>query len=86
MFCVILCSHRVWSRSLSPNLNPSPAVEISHKLSTDLNVLLPFLDVKQLKWEMQRERDFKGQNWRKLKGGRMNKMKRNKGKRKGRKH
>ena len=25
MFCIILCSHRVW------NLNPSPAVDISHK-------------------------------------------------------
>ena len=54
-------------------------MEISHKLSTDLNVFLPFVDVKQLKWEMQRERDFKGQNWRKRKGGRMNKIKRNKG-------
>ena len=26
----ILCSHRVWNPSLSPNVNPSPAVEISH--------------------------------------------------------
>ena len=26
MFCTILCSHKVWN----PNLNPSPAVEISH--------------------------------------------------------
>ena len=28
MFCIILSSHRVWN--LNPNLNPSPAVEISH--------------------------------------------------------
>ena len=34
MFCIILCSHRVWN--LSPNLNPSPAVEISHKMSSQI--------------------------------------------------
>ena len=30
MFCITLCSHRVWNPSLTPNLNLSPAVEISH--------------------------------------------------------
>ena len=30
MFCTILCSHRVWNPNPSPNLNPIPAVEISH--------------------------------------------------------
>ena len=30
IFCIILCSHRYWNPSPSPNLNPSPAVEISH--------------------------------------------------------
>ena len=34
MFCVILCSHRVWNPS--PNLNPSPAVEMSHYTVTVL--------------------------------------------------
>ena len=29
MSCISLCSHRVWNLSLSPNLNPSPSVEIS---------------------------------------------------------
>ena len=29
MFCIILCSHRVWNPSL--NLNPRPAVENNHK-------------------------------------------------------
>ena len=29
MFCIILCSHRIWNPSLSPNLNPSLAVEIT---------------------------------------------------------
>ena len=31
MFCIIPCSHRVWNLSPSPNLNPSPAVEISRQ-------------------------------------------------------
>ena len=31
MSCIILCSHRVWNPSTSLNLNPSPALEISHK-------------------------------------------------------
>ena len=31
MFCIILCSHRVWNPNPSLNLNLSPAVEISHK-------------------------------------------------------
>ena len=30
MFCIIQCSYRVWNPSLSPNLNPSPAMEMSH--------------------------------------------------------
>ena len=30
MFCIILSNHRVWNPSPSLNLNPSPAVEISH--------------------------------------------------------
>ena len=30
MFCIILCSRRVWNPSPGPNLNPSPAVETSH--------------------------------------------------------
>ena len=30
MFCIILCSHRVWHKNPSPNLNPSPAVEMNH--------------------------------------------------------
>ena len=30
MFCIILCSHRVWNPSPSLNLNPSPAVKLSH--------------------------------------------------------
>ena len=29
MFCIILCSHRVWNLRPSPNLDPSPAIEIS---------------------------------------------------------
>ena len=29
MFCIILCSHRVWNPS--PNPNPSLAAEVSHK-------------------------------------------------------
>ena len=35
MFCIILCSHRVWNPSLSPNLNPSPAVEITDYTTTE---------------------------------------------------
>ena len=31
MFCIILCSHRVWNPSQS--LNPSPEVEISHNIA-----------------------------------------------------
>ena len=31
MYCIILCSHRVLNQTPSPNLNPIPAVEISHK-------------------------------------------------------
>ena len=31
MFCIILCSHRVWNPNPSLNLNSSPAGEISHK-------------------------------------------------------
>ena len=34
MFCMILCSHRGWNPS--PNLNPSPAVEMSHYTVTVL--------------------------------------------------
>ena len=30
MFCIILCSHRVCNPNPSPNLKPSPAVEMSH--------------------------------------------------------
>ena len=29
-FCTVVCNHRVWNPSLSPNLNPSAAVEINH--------------------------------------------------------
>ena len=32
MFCMILCSHRVWNPNPSPNLNPSPAVEMNNKI------------------------------------------------------
>ena len=35
MFCIILCSHKVWNPSLSPNLNPSPAVEITDYTTTE---------------------------------------------------
>ena len=34
MFCMILYSHRVWNPNPSPNLNPSPRVEMSHKSQT----------------------------------------------------
>ena len=30
MFCITLCSHRVWNPSPSLSLNPTPAVKISH--------------------------------------------------------
>ena len=30
MFCTILCCHRLWNPSQTPNVNPRPAVEISH--------------------------------------------------------
>ena len=39
MFCIILCSQSVWNQNPSPNLNPSPAVEMSHnglRLSTEM--------------------------------------------------
>ena len=43
MFCIIQCSHRVWNPSLSLNLNPSPAVEISHyEVKFEIHFLCPF--------------------------------------------
>ena len=30
MFCIILCSNRVWNPNPSLNLSPSPAVEMGH--------------------------------------------------------
>ena len=35
VFCIILCSYRVWNPNPSPNLNPSPAVEMSHNGQKD---------------------------------------------------
>ena len=34
----ILCSHRVWHPNLSPNLNLSPAVEMSHNGHQDKKI------------------------------------------------
>ena len=49
MFCITLCSHRVWNPSLSPNLNPSPAVEISHKNRKFLWLVTP-TNVRPINW------------------------------------
>ena len=54
-FCIILCSHNVWNPSLSPNLYPSSAVEISHKscrsdLSNFMNSVI--LTKGKLHWQL----------------------------------
>ena len=37
ILCIILCSHRVWNPSPSPNLNPSPAAEMSQEIESVLS-------------------------------------------------